>query len=240
MDPVMDESEETNGSNSDSQSDEETLESDRQKVKEQLSEMSFEELQKLKEEMGTKLYSQTVFGKTKTKVKTFKRVNKNRPREMSSKRIAHVKTSVKVSNKPTTRDPRFESFCGTFDKKIFQDNYKFVNDLRKKERDQLKDELKNTTNEEEKKRIKFAVQRLENQIRNEEMKTSQEDQTYSKNEVTIDKKAPYKKKSVVKLENLVNKYEQLKQTNKIQKHIERKAKKVSLKERKNLARQNLV
>ena len=54
--------------------------------------MPFEELIKLKQKLGTKVYNSTVLG-IESKVKrdipaerSFKRENKNRPREMSSKK----------------------------------------------------------------------------------------------------------------------------------------------------------
>lgn len=48
------------------------------KIREELSTMSFEELQKLKEKLGTKVYNEAMFGKSKVKKKAFKRDNKNR------------------------------------------------------------------------------------------------------------------------------------------------------------------
>lgn len=124
--------------------------------------MSFEELQKLKLEMGTKLYSQTISEvKKKQNVNTsFKRANKNRPREMSSKRPEKIEINVPNVKKQQTRDPRFEPMCGTFDKKSFKENYKFINDLRKQEKEQLKKALKSTVDERERKKIKFLIQRL--------------------------------------------------------------------------------
>jgi len=54
--------------------------------------MSFEEIMKLKEELGAKIYKEAVLGgkssrPQKPKTKTdLKRLNKNRPREMSTRR----------------------------------------------------------------------------------------------------------------------------------------------------------
>ena len=50
-----------------------------------------------------------------------KRDNKNRPREMSSKKtVKRFRDVVGVSadNKLEKRDPRFDSMCGEFDEKV--------------------------------------------------------------------------------------------------------------------------
>jgi ribosomal RNA-processing protein 36 len=110
-------------------------ETERQRIHNQLSTMSFEDLQKLKDDMGSKLYNKTVFGDKQTRKEiTFKRANKNRPREMTSKKHLMPKDNFIPVKKHFALDPRFEPMCGTFDKKAFKSNYKFLNDLRKKEK----------------------------------------------------------------------------------------------------------
>lgn len=123
--------------------------------------MSFEDLQKLKEKLGAKIYNETVFGKPNKKPTTnFKRANKNRPREMSSKRPVKVTKQVIPVKKYIPRDPRFDSLCGTFDDKSFKSNYKFLNDVKKNERTELQKEYENTTDPHRKKTIKLLIQRL--------------------------------------------------------------------------------
>lgn len=46
--------------------------------------------------------------------------------------------------------------------------------------------------------------------------------------------------AVKRLENLIKKYESLKKSNKLQKHIERRSKKLSAKDKKNLERSQLI
>lgn len=72
--------------------------------------LSFEELQKLKERIGAKVYKEALFGKydagkSKEERKVFKRENKNRPREMSSKKPVPMFDVPKAKNKQI-RDPR--------------------------------------------------------------------------------------------------------------------------------------
>jgi ribosomal RNA-processing protein 36 len=47
-------------------------------IREELSKMSFEELQKLKEQLGSKVYNEEMFGTSQVKKTNFKRENKNR------------------------------------------------------------------------------------------------------------------------------------------------------------------
>lgn len=154
--------------------------------------------------MGSKLYNRTVFGSSSNKTKSsFKRANKNRPREMSSKRKAYLQqqksnNSVKKNN-VIPKDPRFDPACGSFDKQTFKTNYKFINDLRKNEISQLEKELQETKIVERKNAIKFELQRLNNQIREEEKNEKAHLQEFEEKKVIREKlkkgeKAVYKKK----------------------------------------------
>lgn len=124
--------------------------------------MSFEDLQKLKEKLGAKIYNATVFGvSSKNKPQTsFKRANKNRPREMSSKHPIKIQKEIVQVKKQKPRDPRFDPLCGNYDEKIFKSNYKFVNEVRKNERDRLKKELAETEDEKQKKKLTYLIQRM--------------------------------------------------------------------------------
>lgn len=134
--------------------------------------MTFEEIQKLKEKIGAKVYDEVVFGIKTKKAKTdFKRVNKNRPREMSSKirvRTDRPQSSVLPAKKKICRDPRFDAMCGEYDESAFRENYKFVNDIKKNEKKELEKELSKTVDKERKEQLKFLIQRLGNQIREAE------------------------------------------------------------------------
>lgn len=134
--------------------------------------MSFEDLMKLKEKVGFKVYNETVFGasrkerKKKTTKADYKRENKNRPREEGVKRpvpfLANEKpnSSTIVSER---RDPRFDPKCGDFDQTKFAENFDFVSEIREKELIELKGQLKDTTDPKEQKKIKYLLQRMKNQ-----------------------------------------------------------------------------
>lgn len=119
------------------------------------------------------MYNKTVYGDVGAAASAstasggdFKRANKNRPREMSSKirpkRHAKATTTLVNSNKklPMRRDPRFDPLCGAFDSRTFKSNYKFVNGLRKNERDQLQKEYQKQNDPKRKEQIKYLMQRM--------------------------------------------------------------------------------
>lgn len=240
---VDDVSEENNEeSNSDQEFTEE--ESERQRIRENLSSLSFEELLGLKEKLGSKVYSETVYGTKAKKAKgpkEMKRANKNRPREISSKiRQKQLKALLGNHSKPVpkpSRDPRFDPICGEFDKDTFKQNYQFVNEIRQKEKKQLQTELQECTDPERKNTIMLLIQRIDNQLREEQKinKKKQQEENEKKEikeQLKRGEKPVFKKKSVRRLEGLVEKYEELKKTNRLQKHIQKRAKKLKLKDKK--------
>uniref|UniRef100_A0A8D8SDU3 rRNA biogenesis protein RRP36 n=1 Tax=Cacopsylla melanoneura TaxID=428564 RepID=A0A8D8SDU3_9HEMI len=216
-------------------------------IREELQGLSFEQLQKLKEEMGTKLFNKKVFSgkhidpKSKRKNLNFKRENKNRPREVSSKIPPRMvkKTAQPVIPVPKNipRDPRFDSLCGTFKEKAFHSAYKFVDDIRDKEITILKKKLKKEKNSDEKEKIKYLVQRMENQSREAKLRREKHQQDKEEHTARIQalkhgEKPQFRKKSEQTMLNLVQKFETLKKTGKINKHIEKKTKQMKAKERK--------
>lgn len=219
--------------------DEESLlaeDNEREQIREELKHMSFEDLQKLKEKLGTKMYNQAIFGNKRKRKTEFKRENKNRPREMSSKKpVPRFKESVSVK-KVIARDPRFDSLCGTFNEKAFKNAYAFINNLRENDLKTLKHELKETTDPKTKAKIKYLIQRLENQLREEKKRKEKEKKDWEEKKELLDtikqgEKPAFKKKSEKKVLNLVSQYEELKNKGKLKKHIQRLRKKNKHKDR---------
>lgn len=130
--------------------------------------MSFEDLHKLKEEIGSKLYNKALLG-TKAKMKNvqtnFKRENKNRPREMTAKKQVPILRDLPNVKMIEHRDPRFDERAGEFNEKAFKNGYSFIEEIRLKELQQLKENLRNTQDPEEVHNIKFLITRMENQFR---------------------------------------------------------------------------
>lgn len=140
--------------------------------------MSFGDLLALKEELGSKVYNEAIFGSGSTAANqrkkhskrnmAFKRDNKNRPREITAKKQVPLLSATKKSSTPliAPRDPRFDSNCGEFDRDKFKADYSFVNEMREKEIADLKTQLKGLKGvaaTEEKQKVKTIIQRMQNQ-----------------------------------------------------------------------------
>nr|CAG4649711.1 EOG090X0E8U [Scapholeberis mucronata]SVE93899.1 EOG090X0E8U [Scapholeberis mucronata] len=208
-----------------------TEDEERQAIKEELSSLSFEELQKLKEKIGSKKFNQTVNGRTKEgkpKVE-FKRANPNRPREMSSKsrRIEPI-TAVQVP-KVFRNDPRFDNLCGEFREKKFHKNYEFVYKMKEQEVRKLKEELQEEANPRRIEKIKYLIQRMENQIRSEKKRKEEEEKLEEERKATIEAlkegKSPYfATKAIRKERDLKEKFEGLKKEGKLSQYMAKKRK----------------
>lgn len=131
-----------------------------QRIREEVSNMSFEELQKLQEKLGRRIYNEKILN-VKKKPRSngeFKRTNKHGPLEMSSKIRPRKLNSI---GKPKMiRDPRFDPLCGEFDNKKFNKSYKFIDEIKKKEYQTLKKELKDTEDPKKIAKIKYLMQRM--------------------------------------------------------------------------------
>lgn len=225
--------------------DEVEVSSERTAIREELSIMSFEELQKLKEHLGSKVYNEAMFGSHEMKKTNFKRENKNRPREMSSKHPVRTESLAVPSRKAAPRDPRFDSLCGSFDEKAFHRAYSFVSDLRAQEKEQLRQELKTQTDPKRNDKIKYLVQRMENQDREERQQKKKLQREREQRNARIKmlqqgKKPRYQTKSEKRVLDLVEQYEELKESGKLQKHIRKHRKKNVQKDRKKLNAVNLM
>ncbi|CAB3361801.1 Hypothetical predicted protein [Cloeon dipterum] len=219
-------------------SDEDT-DDERTAIRKELSHMTMEELLNLKERLGSKKYDEAMFGASGSRSRnidpnrSFKRANKNRPREMSSKiKVAPIFDSTELPKKPKfqPRDPRFDSLCGQFDEKVFKKAYGFVNHIKENEKLQLKEELKHETNQKRKEEIKYLIQRLENQERELKIQKAKEEKEKQEKKERLEmakrgEKPVYLSKSERKTKELVERFEELKKSGKISKHIEKQRKK---------------
>ncbi|XP_012215727.1 ribosomal RNA processing protein 36 homolog [Linepithema humile] len=209
---------------------------DHKQIQEQLEHTSFKELMKLKEKLGTKIYNETAFGRRSKRRVEFKRENKNRPREMSAKKPVSRFNPAVVVKKFVSRDPRFDSLCGTYDEKAFRHSYAFLNEYRANDLQTLQKELKETTDPKSIKKIKYLIQRLENQLREGKKQMEKEEKKQQEKKELLEsikqgEKPVFKKKSEKKILNLVSQYEELKNTGKLKKHIQRLRKKNKHKDR---------
>merc|ERR1719402_1250396 len=211
----------------------------RKKYREQLSKMSIEEIQKLKERLGLKLFQQKLEGTAPERGKKveFKRDNKNRPREMSSKKtVGGFREGVQVAKKER-RDPRFDPLCGEFNDKLFKESYQFVNEVKSKELVELKKQLRTEEDPDRREEVKYLIQRMENQLRAEaqnQVKRAQAEAEISdkKEKLKAGEKPFYLSKAKKKEAELVSKYEELQSRGGLDTFMRKTTKKKDSKERK--------
>ncbi|XP_076637294.1 ribosomal RNA processing protein 36 homolog [Colletes latitarsis] len=213
---------------------------DQEQIRAELSEMSFEDLQKLKEKLGTKVYNEALFGPRKVRKVVFKRENKNRPREMSAKKPVSRFREVVCVKKNIPRDPRFDSLCGKFDQTKFKKAYGFLTDVKQNDLEKLKKQLNETEDPKMIKKIKYLIQRLENQLREERRKGRQQEKMSTEKKEIVEsikrgEKPVFKKKTERRVLDLVSQYEELKNSGKLKKHIQRLRKKSLHRDRQKLA-----
>ncbi|CAH0728205.1 unnamed protein product, partial [Brenthis ino] len=227
--------EESSKNNSDVDEDDD----ERMEIRQELSTLSFEDLQKLKEKVGAKMYKEVIFGKkenVRNEKKVFKRENKNRPREMSSKKPVSMLQDIVPVKKTEIRDPRFDPLCGTFDKKEFSENYNFLSGIRINDIKAIRAELKETTDPEKETKLRRLLQRLNDQHKqSKKKKLDREKQNKMKFEVEAEfkqgKQPHFKNKSESRVESLVKQYEELRKegTGRVQRHLKRRQQKIKKK-----------
>merc|ERR1711872_713959 len=223
-------------------------EEERAKYRETLSKLTVEQILAIKDSLGTKAFNDKWSGNKKNKEKkiipTFKRENKNRPREISSKmRVPKLVKTVQVA-KVEKRDPRFDPLCGEFDKNSFRKNYKFLKGVKEKELDVLKKKLK-TCEVEEKPNIKYLIQRAENQLRSEKQLEDRQVETTRQAQERRERLSAgggggsgpiFKSAREQREEKLVDTYEQLKSKGQLDQAIRKKNKRNLAKDRKRLGK----
>lgn len=166
----------------------------------ELSETTFEDLLKIRDKVGTKIYHDSVLKKLqsdqsdeeqeddptstqrcvprrpKKKITNYERANRSNPIEVSSKKVDYrhnfsVRPMAHSESKHNQpRDPRFDSRIGDYEPKYFEKNYSFLNSMKQEELDLLRKQYKRSKNEETKEKLKLLIQRLSNQLKTEEEK----------------------------------------------------------------------
>jgi len=216
-------------------------------LRKELSDMPFEDLQKLKEKIGTKMFSQAMSSGKKSEKhsgnksgsKSFKRTNKNRPMEMSSKKPVKIIRDHVKKNKCVTRDPRFDDLSGEYSETFFNTAYSFIGDVKQREKEKLEGKLKKEKDPENKEKLQFLINRMTQQEKSERQKEQrqEQEQKFKKQERELVKegKTPfYLKKSDKKTLELAEKFKELSKSGKVDKFLMKKRKKNAAKDRKKL------
>ncbi|XP_031719207.1 ribosomal RNA processing protein 36 homolog [Anarrhichthys ocellatus] len=217
----------------------------RDDMKKELSIMSFEEVMKLQNQVGTKVYNEVAYGSNKTQASSRKkRLNKNRPMEISAKRRAPFLRQVVSVRKPTSRDPRFDDLSGEYKPEIFEKTFKFINDIKQREREIVQKQLKKTkkSNVQKKEKLEFLLKRMDNQERarkNREQQRERELQFKRQQRERANQGARpfFLKNSDKKKLQLAEKYQELKKSGKLESFLGKKRKRNAGKDRRKLPRQ---
>lgn len=208
-------------------------------VQKELSHMSFEDVLKLQNKVGTKVYNKVKHGEMEKKEKCKRRLNKNRPMEVSAKRPVPFLRQIVAVKKSTLRDPRFDDLSGEYKSEIFEKTYSFINDIKNREKEVVKKKLKKTKSEKKKEKLQFLVKRMENQERARLSREQQRDRELqfkrAQRERANQGQAPlFLKNSEKKKLQLLEKYEGLKKSGKLDQFMTKKRKRNAVKDRRKL------
>ncbi|XP_055469091.1 kelch domain-containing protein 3 isoform X3 [Psammomys obesus] len=206
------------------------------------SDMSFEELLELQRQGGPKAYRQVVAGSCTKKQSPRQPVcvaDKHRPLEMSAKvRVPFLRQVVPISKK-VARDPRFDDLSGDYNPEVFDKTYQFLNDIRAKEKELVKKQLKKHRSGEEHEKLQQLLQRMEQQeMVQQERKQQQELRLALKQErraLAQQGHRPYfLKKSEQHQLALAEKFKELKRSKKLESFLSRKRRRNAGKDRRQL------
>lgn len=158
-----------------------------------------------------------------------KRLNKNRPSEMSSKRAVGRFRNVMNVTKSKHRDPRFDSLSGKFNPDLFDKSYAFIEDLKEKEMKQLEVKMKKTKSLELKQEMSAQLKEMKQEKREKErkqklLKVQQEHHRKEKQAVAEGKNPFYLKRSAQKQLELKARFETLNESGGLQKYMSKKRK----------------
>ncbi|XP_037546558.1 ribosomal RNA processing protein 36 homolog [Nematolebias whitei] len=213
-------------------------------IRKELSNMPFEDIIKLQNQVGTKVYNEVAYSNKKSQhASKKKRLNKNRPMEISAKKPAPFIRQVVSVKKPAIRDPRFDDLSGEYKPEIFEKTYKFINDIKHNEKEIVQKRLRRMKDSSQKKeKLQFLLKRLENQ---ERARLSREQQRERELEFKRQQRERahhgdrpfFLKKSDKKKLQLADKYLELKKNGKLENFLNKKRKRNAGKDRKKLPKQ---
>ncbi|XP_029949832.1 ribosomal RNA processing protein 36 homolog [Salarias fasciatus] len=214
-------------------------------MKRELSNMSFEDIMKLQNKVGTKVYSQVSSGRSSqtdgSRAGKKKRLNKNRPTEVSSKRPAPFLRQVVSVRKPMLRDPRFDDLSGEYKAEIFNQTYKFIENIKSREKKMIQKQLRRTKKQQQREKLQFLLQRMENQEREQRRREQQRERELQlkrqQRERASQGAAPFfLSKAERKKLQLAEKYQELKRSGKLDNFLSKKRRRNAVKDRRKLPR----
>ncbi|XP_071996021.1 ribosomal RNA processing protein 36 homolog [Engystomops pustulosus] len=207
------------------------------------SSMSFEELLRVRNQMGTKAFNKARKDPKKGNLSGARVVaDKNRPLEMSSKLPVPFLRKVVPFKKTVLRDPRFDDLSGEFKPEIFHKTYGFIDDIKKNEKKILEKKLKKMRNPEAKQRVQQLLRRMDQQEKASQKKQRLWEQQLEfkrqqREQAQQGKKPFYLKKGDVRKLELADKYLELKKKGKVESFLSKKRKRNATKDRRRLPNQ---
>ncbi|CAO2819972.1 unnamed protein product [Amaranthus hypochondriacus] len=201
-------------------------------IEDELADVTFEELLKARGDGSISLHQ-----KLKSETRS-KRANKNRPMEVSSKKpVSRFREVIQVPKK-VIRDPRFESLCGEFDEERFKKKYNFIYEENlPAEKEELKKLLGSSKDPEVIQELKDRISWIDKQMRSNSSKLREtqilsEHKRRMREAVKQGKRPFYLKKSDIRKQLHVEKYDKLKASGKLDSFIEKKRKRNAAKDHK--------
>lgn len=175
---------------------------------------------------------------------SFRRDNKHRPVEMSSKRRVSVLRDATLGlgdgsglmKKNRVLDPRFESMAGAYSERAFKKRYSFIFDEKlPEERRELKESLSRVKSDGKRERLQRKLQQITQQIKTEENRRKQEsrrDKVLQRHKEATKGQANkfHLKKSDVKKQELVMKYQELQESGGLERYMEKRRKRNAAKD----------
>ncbi|XGW06776.1 hypothetical protein V3C99_016806, partial [Haemonchus contortus] len=219
----------------------------------EMADLPLAKVREIKEKLGLKLFNKAYFGTeanddTKEQLKKRakdeekeERRGQHRPKEISSKKPVSVFRPLYQDMKgKKRRDPRFDSRAGMFKERCFEDNYSFLNDLRRQEREELVKQAADCDEQgdtEMAEKIREAIRRMDNRERTKAERKLKEETFKELRQENIERmmrgeRPVFKTKAKVRLMQMEKKFAQLKRDNKLDNYMKRKAKKEARKEAK--------
>ncbi|XP_012496248.1 PREDICTED: ribosomal RNA processing protein 36 homolog [Propithecus coquereli] len=209
------------------------------------SNMSFEELLELESQVGTKTYKRLVVANSTKKQRSRPSVqstcvaDKHRPLEMSAKiQVPFLRQVVPICKK-VARDPRFDDLSGEYNPEVFDKTYQFLDDIRAKEKQLVKKQLKKHRSGEEHEKLQQLLQRMEQQeMAQQERKRLQELHLVLKQERRAQAQHGHRpyflKKSEQRQLALAEKFKELRRRRKLESFLNRKRRRNAGKDKRHL------
>uniref|UniRef100_A0A1D1ZHB8 rRNA biogenesis protein RRP36 n=1 Tax=Anthurium amnicola TaxID=1678845 RepID=A0A1D1ZHB8_9ARAE len=159
------------------------------------------------------------------------RANKNRPMEMSSKVPVGRFRELIQAPKKVVRDPRFESLCGSLDGDGFKKRYSFLYDVElPTEKEKLQTMVKKSKDPQVIEELKQNISWIDKQLKSGSSKNADaeilvEHKKKEREAAKRGKQPFYLKKSKIREHRLLQKYNELKASGKLEAFMEKKRKK---------------